>query len=133
MPFCAGVSSTLRCVPMESPQLLPVSSSPQLLPPVPGCCSGLSFAAQRQNGDHSLGSQPNEWTCLRYRLCRFLCFRYAVLLLPVTDGCPDGIFRQHRAVNLHRRQSEFLHNVSVLDLERFRNGLTFYPLRCERR
>src|SRR6185437_8550621 len=51
-----------------------------------------------------------------------------VLLLPVTDGGADGVFGQHRAVNLHWRQGELLDDVSVRNFERVVHRLALDPL-----
>src|SRR5271157_494429 len=40
---------------------------------------------------------------------------HAVLLLPVTNRSANGVFRQHRTVDLHRGQRQFLHDVGVPD------------------
>src|SRR3954471_1782697 len=56
-----------------------------------------------------------------------------LLLLPVADGCADRVFGENRAVNLDGRKRKLLHDVSVLDRERFIDGLALDPLGCERR
>src|ERR1700733_16285794 len=55
-----------------------------------------------------------------------------VLLLPVTDRRTDRVFREHRAVNLHWRQRELLHNVRVRDRHRLVDRLALHPLGRER-
>src|SRR3954463_5229643 len=54
--------------------------------------------------------------------------RRGILLLPVADGGADRVLCQHRAVDLHRRQSQLFHNVGVLDGERFVHRLALPPL-----
>jgi hypothetical protein len=45
-----------------------------------------------------------HFACLvSYRNCGFRGLGYTILLLPITNGCADRVFRQHRAVNLDRR------------------------------
>src|ERR1022692_634521 len=66
---------------------------------------------------------PLELLCrYRYRL------RYILLLLPVMNGRTDRVFREHRAVNLHWGQRKFLHDLGVLDLQRFVHGFALHPL-----
>ena len=36
-----------------------------------------------------------------------------VLFLPVVDGGPNGIFRQHRAVDFDRRQRQLFDNLKI--------------------
>src|SRR5262249_36281529 len=57
----------------------------------------------------------------------------SVLLFPVADGGLDRVFREHRAVNLDRRERKFADDVRVLDRERLGNGLTLDPFGGERR
>src|ERR1051326_9092243 len=45
------------------------------------------------------------------------------LLLVVTDGGLDGVFGEHAAVDLHRRQAQLIDDVGVLDFQRFLDGL----------
>src|ERR1700687_5019603 len=56
----------------------------------------------------------------------------SLLFLPVANGGADCILSQHRAVDLHRRKRELLHNVHVLDGESFVHGFTLDPLGGER-
>src|SRR5579871_1078404 len=63
----------------------------------------------------------------------FCGFSNAIFLLPVANRCPNGVLSQHRAVNLHRRKSQLLHNIGVLDFESFGNCLALHPLRRKRR
>src|SRR5215471_8192027 len=58
---------------------------------------------------------------------------HAMLGLPVADGGLDGVFGQHRAVNLDRWKCKLADNVRVLDGKRFFHGLALDPLRGERR
>src|SRR5271166_6063054 len=57
-----------------------------------------------------------------------LGFVLALLLLPVANGGANRVFRQHRAVNLHRRQRKLLNNLGVLDLQGFVHGLALAAL-----
>src|ERR1017187_10232137 len=50
------------------------------------------------------------------------------LFLPVADGGADGVLGQDRAVDLDRRESEFLDDVGVGDGEGFRDGFALDPL-----
>src|SRR5437016_290654 len=56
----------------------------------------------------------------------------ALLLLPVRDRRLDGVLRQHRAVDLHRRQRELLRDLGVLDRHRLVHRLSLHPLGNER-
>ena len=56
----------------------------------------------------------------------------AVLLLPIADGRFDGVLREHRTVNLHRRQAQFAHDIRVLDRQGLLDSLAFDPLRGKR-
>ena len=47
----------------------------------------------------------------------------------IADGRFDGVFGKHRAVNLHRRQTELIHDVRVLDFERFVNRFASSAIR----
>src|SRR6185437_2122471 len=51
----------------------------------------------------------------------------AVTLLVVGDRCLDRVFRENRAVDLHRRQRQFFGDVRVLDLERLIERLALHP------
>ena len=55
-----------------------------------------------------------------------------LLLLPVADRGADGVFRQHGAVDLHRRKRKLLHDVHVLDGEGFIHGLALDPFGGQR-
>src|ERR1051325_1805552 len=55
------------------------------------------------------------------------------LLFPVGDGGLDGVFRQYRAVDLHRRQRELFRDLLVGHRERLVHRLAFHPLGDERR
>lgn len=57
---------------------------------------------------------------------------FAVLLLPVVDGCLDGVLRQHRAMQLHRRQVQVTCNFSVFDFRCFVDTHPLDPLGCYR-
>src|SRR5208337_2838867 len=73
-------------------------------------------------------ARSSELLCLNgHRLGRSL------FLLPISDGGPDGVFGQYRAMDLHRRQRQFPHDLSVLDREGFVNGLALDPLGSQRR
>src|SRR5579859_6714314 len=61
-----------------------------------------------------------------YWLRRFL------LLFPVADRGADRVFCEDRAVNLYRREREFLHDLGVLDREGFVDRLAFDPLGRQR-
>src|SRR5271168_2400474 len=63
----------------------------------------------------------------RRRLCNI------ILLLPVADRRPNRILCEHRAVDLHRRKRQLLHNVRVRDRERLVDRLALHPLCRERR
>src|SRR5438045_7290237 len=56
----------------------------------------------------------------------------ALLLLPIRDRRLDGVLRQHRTVDLHRRQGELLGDLGVLDRHRFVHRLSLHPLGDER-
>src|SRR5262249_17116513 len=51
-----------------------------------------------------------------------------LLLLVIGDGGLDGVLRQNRAVNLHRRQTQLSDDVGVLDRKRLLDGLALEPL-----
>src|SRR4051812_31477600 len=51
----------------------------------------------------------------------------ALLLLPVRNGRLDGVLRQDRAVDLHRRQRQLLGDVRVLDGQRLVHRLALHP------
>src|SRR5258706_10295081 len=70
-----------------------------------------------------------------YLLCRLHChgLRGFLLLLPVTDRGPDCILGQHRAVNFHRRQGQFLHDLRVLDRKGLVDRLALDPFGRKRR
>jgi hypothetical protein len=55
-----------------------------------------------------------------------------VLFLVVVDGSLDGIFGQHGAVNLYRRQRQLFRDLRILDAHRFIQRLAFDPLRYQR-
>src|SRR5258708_3613517 len=57
----------------------------------------------------------------------------AVLVLPIADRGLDGVFRQHRTVNLDRGQRQFANDVGVLDRQRFFHGLALHPFGGQRR
>src|SRR4030095_720290 len=50
-----------------------------------------------------------------------------VLLAVVSQGRPDGVLGQHRAVDLHGRQLQLVHDVRVLDLRRLVDRLALEP------
>src|SRR3981081_953817 len=57
-------------------------------------------------------------TCTCIVVSRVLTLRSAairLLLAIVFDGALDGIFGEHRAVDLHRRKTELFDDVGVLD------------------
>src|SRR2546428_2891782 len=74
---------------------------------------------------------PNIEPLLRLYYCASTAAGVAhiPLLLPVVDRRPDGIFRQHRAVNLHRRKRQLLDDVRVLDRKRLIHRFALHPLR----
>ena len=49
--------------------------------------------------------------------------RAGLLALPVLDGGPDRVLREHRAMKLHRREGEVLGYFGILDLEAFVDSL----------
>src|SRR5438445_8254121 len=51
-----------------------------------------------------------------------------VLLFVVRERRLDGVFRQHRAVDLHGRQLQLVDDVGVLDLRRLVDRLALQPL-----
>lgn len=52
--------------------------------------------------------------------------------LNVLHSSLDGILRQHAAVELHRRQTEVLGNVSVLDGQDVIDGPALHPARSQK-
>src|SRR5712691_11234590 len=56
-----------------------------------------------------------------------------LLLLVVGNRRLDRVFREHRTVNLHRRQRQLGDDVGVLDGERLVDRLALEPLGCEAR
>ena len=59
----------------------------------------------------------SKWSSVSCERCVRL-FGNTVLLFPITDRRPNCVFSKHRAVNLYRRQGEFLHNIRIGDGER---------------
>src|SRR2546425_8314533 len=52
-------------------------------------------------------------------------------LLVIRQCGLDGVFGQHGAMDLHRRQVQLLHDVGVLDLKGLIDRAALQPLRCE--
>ena len=87
------------------------------LPPVKIHCSVLAEDAIRARLRGTTKAVPPKANyLLRGGSCHGCCFGHAVLLLPVADRGANRVLGQHRAVNLHRRQRKFLHDICVLDL-----------------
>src|SRR5262245_20489579 len=55
------------------------------------------------------------------------------LLLEVSDGSLDGVLGQDRAVDLHRRQLQLVHDVRVLDLQCVVDALALEPFSSQAR
>src|SRR5438132_9184986 len=53
---------------------------------------------------------------------------HSLLLLPVVNRRTDRVFREHRAVNLDRRQRKLFHDLGILDLQSLVHRLAFHPL-----
>src|SRR5262245_47788460 len=64
----------------------------------------------------------------RYLFRRCGGIRRCVLLPVVGQRGLDRVLGQHRAVDLHRRQPQLVHDVGVLDLGRLVDGLALQPL-----
>src|SRR6188508_518346 len=62
-----------------------------------------------------------------------LTLMFLALRLVVGDGALDRVFRQHRAVDLHRRQVELLDDLRVLDRHRLIDAHPLDPFGRERR
>src|ERR1700675_3880488 len=95
-----------------------------------------SYPSRRRATYRSPRPRPETATKSRPRLMRpgwlgRLRLRLALLLLPIGKRGLDRVFRNHRAVNLHRRKRKLAHDVRVLDRERLLDGLALHPLGCE--
>src|SRR6202034_3557618 len=64
--------------------------------------------------------------------CDYRRLSHVVLLLPVTNRRPNRVFCEHRAVDLHRRKRQLLHNVRVRDRHCLVDRLALNPLCRER-
>src|SRR5947209_15186852 len=90
----------------------------------------LAFGVAFAGLSTGLSSAATIKLCL-YSFCR-LSWYGSLLLLPVTNRRADRILCEHRAVNLHGWQRQFLNDIRVLDGERFIHVLAFDPLGRQR-
>src|ERR1700733_4014234 len=90
------------------------------------------FLKKSRTSQNLTAPSRSENALVSYGSGGFRRLGHAVLLLPIANGGADRIFREHRAVNLDRRQSQLFHDVGVLDLHRFGDRLALYPFGCER-
>src|SRR4029434_10473511 len=77
-------------------------------------------------GSWALG---NRWSGIRLSVSRSSRDALFLLLLAlvVRNRGLDRVLRKNGAVNLHRRQREFGHDVGVLDRQRLVDGLALQP------